>query len=168
MVNYLSTPVGTTSQMVTKVGLGVPLPLMAPATTTWALPFAAYYIFLQNRIVYHRLTTETYMGDKSDSTQGTKDPLYVANRAQLNFVENVPLALAIALLAELNGANRTYINYALGTLLALRISHSELGLMIQGSQGPGRTLGFYGTQAVLVSLAGYTAYLIKDFWQIAA
>lgn len=47
-----------------------------------------------------------YMGDKSDSTQGTKDPLYVANRAQLNFVENVPLALAIALLAELNGANR--------------------------------------------------------------
>lgn len=60
MVNYLSTPVGTTPQMVTKVGLRLPLPLMAPATATWALPFAAYYIFLQNRIVYHRLTTETY------------------------------------------------------------------------------------------------------------
>jgi uncharacterized membrane protein YecN with MAPEG domain len=46
------------------------------------------------------------MGDKSDSAQGTKDPLYVATRAQVNFAENVPLVLAVALLAELNGANR--------------------------------------------------------------
>jgi uncharacterized membrane protein YecN with MAPEG domain len=46
------------------------------------------------------------MGDKSDSTQGNSDPLYVASRAQLNFAENVPLVLAVALLAELNGANR--------------------------------------------------------------
>ncbi|RYF32846.1 MAG: MAPEG family protein [Cytophagaceae bacterium] len=46
------------------------------------------------------------MGDSTDSTQGTKDPLYVASRAQLNFAENVPLVLAVALLAELNGANR--------------------------------------------------------------
>lgn len=49
------------------------------------------------------------MGDTSDQSQGTKNPLYVATRAQLNFAENVPLALAIALLAELNGANR-YVN----------------------------------------------------------
>lgn len=47
--------------MATKVGLGVPMPLLAPATATWAAPFAAYYIFLQNRIVYHRLSTETYV-----------------------------------------------------------------------------------------------------------
>ena len=46
------------------------------------------------------------MGDKSDDSKGTSDPLYVATRAQLNFAENVPLALGIALLAELNGANR--------------------------------------------------------------
>ena len=46
------------------------------------------------------------MGDTSDSSKGTKDPLYVANRSQLNFAENVPLVLGIALLAELNGANR--------------------------------------------------------------
>lgn len=47
------------------------------------------------------------MGDSIDPEQGTKDPLYVATRAQLNFQENVPLALAIAMLAELNGANRS-------------------------------------------------------------
>jgi uncharacterized membrane protein YecN with MAPEG domain len=46
------------------------------------------------------------MGDKTDSTKGNDDPLYVASRAQLNFSENVPLVLAVALLAELNGANR--------------------------------------------------------------
>ena len=46
------------------------------------------------------------MGHESDKTKGAKDPLYVASRAQANFSENVPLVLAVALLAELNGANR--------------------------------------------------------------
>ncbi|KAF1362481.1 hypothetical protein EJ07DRAFT_153385 [Lizonia empirigonia] len=115
--------------MATKIGLGVSMPLLAPATAIWAAPFAAYYVFLQNRIVYHRLKSSTYMGDSSDKTQGVKDPLYVATRAQLNFAENVPLALAIALLAELNGANR----------------HVEAGLM-KDSKGAGRIVGYYGTQ----------------------
>ncbi|KAH7401441.1 MAPEG family-domain-containing protein [Pyrenochaeta sp. MPI-SDFR-AT-0127] len=163
MVNYLSTPI---SSMPTKVGLGVAMPLLAPATATWALPFASYYIFLQSRIVYQRLSTRTYMGDTTDSTQGTKNPLYVATRAQLNFVEHVPFILVVALLAELNGAKRSYINYALGTLLALRIGHVEIGLMMQDALGPGRILGYYGTQTILATLAGYTAYLVKDFWQI--
>jgi len=46
------------------------------------------------------------MGDTTDSTNGTTDPLYVRTRCQLNFIENVPFALLISLLAELNGANR--------------------------------------------------------------
>ncbi|KAG9197271.1 hypothetical protein G6514_001910 [Epicoccum nigrum] len=154
--------------MTTKIGLSVPMPLLAPATATWALPFAAYYVFLQNRIAYHRITSKTYMGESIDPSQGTKDKMYVANRAQMNFAENVPLALVIAGLAELNGANRTYLNWALGTLFALRISHAELGLMLKDSMGPGRILGYYGTQGLLLTLAGYTAYLVKDFLQIAA
>jgi uncharacterized membrane protein YecN with MAPEG domain len=123
-----------------------------------------------------------YMGD--NSAKGTQDPLYVASRAQLNFAENVPLVLAVALLAELNGANRygiseghyvtchvdhtsrTYINSALGTLLALRVGHAEFGLLAAESKGVGRIIGFYGTQTILASLAGYTAYLIKSYWQI--
>lgn len=61
MVNYISTPVGEpVRRMATKVGLGVPMPLLAPATGTWALPFAAYYIYLQNRIVLQRLSTKTW------------------------------------------------------------------------------------------------------------
>jgi len=168
MVNYLSTPLATpsTAIMATKIGLGVPLPLMAPATATWAAPFAVYYLFLQNRVTYHRISSETYVGDATDSTKGSKDALYVASRAQLNFAENVPLVLVVALLAELNGARRSYISYALGGLFALRVAHAELGLMTQDAIGAGRPVGFFGTQAVLLGLSSYAAYLIKDYWLI--
>jgi uncharacterized membrane protein YecN with MAPEG domain len=44
------------------------------------------------------------MGDNSE--HGTTDPLYIATRCQLNFIENVPLVLLLGVLAELNGANR--------------------------------------------------------------
>jgi uncharacterized membrane protein YecN with MAPEG domain len=47
-----------------------------------------------------------YMGDITDPSKGTTDPLYVSTRAQLNFIENVPFALLISMLAELNGADR--------------------------------------------------------------
>ncbi|KAH8727226.1 MAPEG family-domain-containing protein [Phaeosphaeriaceae sp. PMI808] len=163
MVNYLSTPIEPIHNMATRVGLGVPL-RMTPATATWALPFAAYYIFLQDRVVFQRFSSKTVVGDTSDTNKGAKDPLYLAARAQGNFSENVPLVLAIALLAELNGANRTFINSALGTLFALRIGHAEFGLLAKDALGRGRPIGFLGTQAVLASLAGYTAYLIKDYW----
>ncbi|KAF2871015.1 membrane-associated, eicosanoid/glutathione metabolism protein [Massariosphaeria phaeospora] len=146
------------------LGLGVPVPLLAPATATWAAPFAAYYLFLQGRIVYHRLTTKTGLGHQIDAANGNTDPLYIANRCQVNFVENVPIALIIALLAELNGANRTYINTGLGVLFALRVSHAELGLTIQNGLGLGRLVGFYGTQAFIAGFASYAAYLVKDYW----
>ncbi|KAF2685899.1 hypothetical protein K458DRAFT_299560 [Lentithecium fluviatile CBS 122367] len=133
------------------------------ATATWAAPFATYYLFLQNRIVFHRLSNKKYIGDTTDPSKGTTDPLYVSTRAQLSFIENVPFAMLLALLVELNGAERKYINYALGTLLALRISHVELGLMAKDNLGKGRILGYYGTQVIMASLAGYTAYLVSNY-----
>jgi hypothetical protein len=68
--------------------------------------------------------------------------------------------------AMLTVRQRKYIQYALGTLFALRVSHAELGLMRQDGKGVGRILGYYGTQTVLAALAGYTAYLVKGYWQI--
>lgn len=50
--------------------------------------------------------TTRFMGDTTDASKGTADPLYVSTRAQLNFIENVPFALLISMLAELNGADR--------------------------------------------------------------
>ncbi|ORY12707.1 membrane-associated, eicosanoid/glutathione metabolism protein [Clohesyomyces aquaticus] len=147
--------------MATKIGLGVPLPMLAPATATWAAPFAAYYVFLQNRVVYQRLSNKCYLGDNSE--KGNKDPLYICNRAQLNFIENVPLALIVAFLAELNGANRKYINWGLGALFAFRVSHAELGMVMAKGFGYGRAVGYYGTEVVVAGFAGYLAYLVKGY-----
>lgn len=60
---------------------------------------------------------------KKEEAGPEKDPLFLASRAHANFVENVPLALVLSLLAELNGGNRKVLNYALGTLFVLRIAH---------------------------------------------
>lgn len=139
--------------------------------------------------VVHAKYIDRYMGDTTDSSQGTKDVLYVASRCQVNFIENVPIALVLALLAELNGADRyglprcplhpycermhsdmtncrKYINLGLGALFALRVSHAEFGMMLKDSAGWGRPLGYYGTQGVLAALTGYLSYLVKDYWQI--
>jgi hypothetical protein len=65
-----------------------------------------------------------------------------------------------------NHKPRTFISSTLGALFAFRIGHAEFGLMAQDSIGLGRIVGYYGTQTVLASLAGYTAYLIRGYWQI--
>jgi hypothetical protein len=62
--------------------------------------------------------------------------------------------------------HRKYIQYALGALLACRVSHVELGLMRHDGLGAGRIVGYYGTQTILAALAGYTAYLVKGYWQL--
>ncbi|PSN62484.1 hypothetical protein BS50DRAFT_577390 [Corynespora cassiicola Philippines] len=146
--------------MATHLGLGPSLPF-APATGTWAAPFAVYWIFLQSRITYLRVSSGTVLGDRIDASKGEKDPLYLANRSLVNFSENVPLALSLGLLAELNGGSRKWIGYGLGALFALRISHAEFGLM-RGGLGVGRILGFYGTQIVMLGLGVYGGLLVKE------
>ena len=82
----------------------------------------------------------------------------------MNFVENVPIAFILTALAELNGANRTYLNYAMAALLAVRIGHVELGLRAKNTMGPGRAMGIFGTQVFLAGMAVYTGYLVKGYW----
>lgn len=76
----------------------------------------------------------------------------------------MPLALLLAGVAELNGANRRALNVALGALLALRILHVEFGLKAPGNNGFGRALGFLGTEGYLAGMAGYATYLVKGYW----
>lgn len=82
----------------------------------------------------------------------------------MNFLENVPYAFVLTAIAELNGGNRTLLNYAMGILLAIRIGHVELGMRSKDTLGPGRPLGQFGTQALLAGLAAYGSYLIKGYW----
>lgn len=82
----------------------------------------------------------------------------------MNFAENVPLALLLAAVVELNGGSRKLLTAGLSVLLVSRILHAELGLMAKNSAGPGRTIGHVGTMGTIVGLAGYAAYLVKGYW----
>lgn len=97
-------------------------------------------------------------------TSAKDDQLQIDIRAHGNFLENVPLALTLAAIAELNGANRRVLNAALAALFAFRIMHVELGLKVEGAMGRGRALGFFGTQAFLTGIAGYSIWLVKGYW----
>ncbi|KAJ4420659.1 hypothetical protein N0V82_004224 [Gnomoniopsis sp. IMI 355080] len=151
---------------------------LLPVTGAFALPFTAYFLYLSGRCVQYRLRDEHWIGDdssKKDSdspsgksvvaTQGDKyNDLLVSTRAHANFAENVPLAFILAALAELNGANRKVLTGAMTILFALRVLHADFGLIRPGSMAVGRPVGYFGTAGVLGALAGYSAWLAKDFW----
>ena len=137
---------------------------------TWAAPFTAYLVFLSGRVTYTRVKNERWLGEKlnqdvtdKDTSDGS-DPLELYSRCHVNFVENVPIAFLLAGIAELNGANRTVLNYALGTLLVLRVAHAEFGLRGKKALGVGRPIGFFGTLGWLAGAASYSIYLVKGYW----
>ena len=109
------------------------------------------------------------MGDRFESgdaatSNDNPDPLYLDTRAHANFLENVPLGLTLAAIAEVNGANRKALNYALAAFLVLRIIHVEIGMKGKDTVGFGRPVGFFGSQGFLAGMAAYSAYLVKGYW----
>ncbi|PWW74983.1 hypothetical protein C7212DRAFT_205407, partial [Tuber magnatum] len=136
------------------------------AAATWTLPFGAYLLLLSTRVALVRHRTKTYIGDHMPRGEDLQnpDPLFVAGRCLGNYLETVPMAMILAVLAELNGGNRRLVNYALGALLMGKVVQIELGLMRKGTQGGGRVAGFLASQGILAGMAGYCAYLVRDYW----
>lgn len=132
-----------------------------PITGAFALPLSIYYIFLQIRVTMARIKTQTSLAQSSKSSAGQdgNDPLLAACRAQANFAENVPLALILAGLVEINGGDGTILCAALVSLTMGRVMHGEFGLMSKGAGGIGRPIGFFSTIIVIVGLACYGAWL---------
>lgn len=116
-------------------------------------------VYLSNKVVYDRLQSKKFIGEQSDPASD----LQVDSRAHLNFLENVPLAFTLSAIAELNGANRKVLNYAMGAFLALRVLH-VVGIKAEGNSGLGRPVGYYGSQGFLAGMAAYSAYLVKGYW----
>ncbi|KAK2033548.1 hypothetical protein LX32DRAFT_725119 [Colletotrichum zoysiae] len=147
------------------------VPRLLPVTGTFALPFTMYYAFLSLRVVGQRLKDEYYLGENSsgagadDRERREANKLYLASRSHANFCENVPLAFVLATAAELNGGNRRVLAWLLGGFLALRVLHAEVGIMRPGGMGRGRPVGYFGTIGVIGTLAGYAAYLAKQYWE---
>ena len=145
-------------------------------TSLYALPFALINGFLVANTLFARATTKTYFGlrrsqpptdanptdaSKSKRLSGKSpitdfDPLEVAWRTHQNFLENVPLALIFAAFVELQGGNKARLGAVLMGLLGLRVSHA-VGLMTNWQQA--RALGFFGSFASVVGLAGWASWL---------
>ena len=108
--------------------------------------------------------TDSVVKDKSASTQSGFDPLLLLTRCHANFIENVPLCFTLAGIAELNGGNRTYLNYAMAALLVFRVCHVEIGLKRPKARGIGRPIGYFGTSFWQVFMSMYCAYLAKGYY----
>ncbi|KAF2760373.1 hypothetical protein EJ05DRAFT_484108 [Pseudovirgaria hyperparasitica] len=144
---------------------------LLPVTATWSLPFTLYSLLLSGRVVKIRVDNEQWSGDRlqsipisSSSASLQSDPLHQCISAHRNFLENVPYALILAGLAEINGADKKYPSMAMATLFALRIAHSEAGLLGKDAIANGRPVGYFGTQAWLAGVAAYSAYLVRGYW----
>ncbi|KAK5676318.1 hypothetical protein LTS10_011130 [Elasticomyces elasticus] len=122
--------------------------MLLPITSSFALPFSIYHLFLQVRVTFTRMALQKSLETSSKPSSGNNDdPLLAAFRSQGNFCENVPLALILAGAVELN-------------------AHAEFGLMVKGYGGIGRPIGFFGTAGVILGLAGYGAWLVREYWSL--
>lgn len=139
------------------------MPKLLPITGTFAPFFASYFSLLSWRVVSQRLQTNKHLGT-SETAAGGPDDLTVASRCHANFVENVPFALLLGVIVELNGGNRKILSGGLSALLAFRILHAEFGLRAKNATGFGRGIGHAGTISYLLGFAGYAGYLVKGYW----
>jgi len=128
-------------------------------------------------VVRARFANNVYIGDSkatgtpfpgsskssSSSSDTNADPMYVAHRVHANFIENVPLALTLAAIVELNGGNRRTLITVLSVMTAARISHA-LGLGMGAQSNNFRSFGYFGSLGALTYLSGWAGYLVKGYW----
>lgn len=125
-------------------------------TKNSAIPLVLGGALLSFNVVKQRIDLNTFQGDKAISKDGkeaagvlqpdgnTYDPLLMATRVHANLMENMPITLVLAALAEINGADRKKLTYALAAFSLIRLSH-VIGL--NGNNQPARAVGrFSGKQ----------------------
>lgn len=125
--------------------------MLLPTTAVYAVVLFVIFAVLSARagLMRGRTGISVFYGDNLE--------LAAAMRRHANFVENVPLALALMAIAELNGANTTLL-HVLGVVLVLaRIAH-PIGLQHDNIAHPLRALGAGATMLVLAVLAGTVAW----------
>lgn len=120
----------------TALGLGKVLPV----TGSFAIPLVLTSSILSFNVVKTRIDLNTWQGDKTITKDGkagagikqpdgnTYDPLLMATRVHANLMENLPLTLVLAALAELNGADRKKLTAVLAAFSVIRVSHA-VGLL---------------------------------------
>ena len=116
-----------------------------PVTALYAGICALLSVLLANSVLYVRLR-----GGQRPEGQG--DAML---RVQANFVENVPLALVLLLVAELGGLEAGAVHVFGASLVVLRLLHAWGLGTYEGANYP-RLIGAQGT-FLLLSVLGVTA-----------
>jgi len=112
-----------------------------PITALYAGLCGVFAVLLANHVLYVRLRT---------ATQPKWRPEAVL-RVQANFVENVPLALVLLLLMELNGAPDPVVHVFGMSLIVLRLLHAWGLSRNEGANYP-RLIGAQGTFLLLSAM----------------
>ena len=114
-----------------------------PITALYAGLLALVGVVLQQLVGRERMRTEISIGDGGDPQ------VLAAMRRQANFVEQVPLALILLALLELNGASAAWVHALGAILLVARIVH-PFGIDASNMRYPTRAIGAIGTLGMVV------------------
>ena len=120
--------------------------MAAPVTALYAALSGILLIVLAALVVRARWATRTALGTGADPRMER------AVRVHANFVEYVPLALLLLLLAEVNGVAAGALHAAGIVLLASRVLHAW-GLSRHSARSFGRFWGTLGTWVTILALA---------------
>lgn len=118
----------------------------APITSIYAALCGILMIALAMRVSLARRRFRVGIGS------GGHEPLERAIRVHANFIEFVPLALILMLLAELGGVTGWLMHVFGITLVVSRLLHAW-GLTQSGGESFGRMYGSLGTWALILVLA---------------
>ena len=115
-------------------------------TAPYAVVLTVILVILTQLVIRARGKTTIALGDEGD------DRLLEASRRQMNFVENVPMALILMLLAEAGGASALMLNIAGIVLVLARLIH-PFGISVSTPAHPLRIAGAVATTAVQLGLS---------------
>ncbi|MBT4160414.1 MAG: glutathione S-transferase [Gammaproteobacteria bacterium] len=115
---------------------------LIPVTALYAGLHGLMAVVLANFVLYVRLRTGKVPAWQPDA----------ALRVQANFIENVPLALVLLLVLEIQGMSEVALHACGGTLFVLRLLHA-FGLgTYEGANYP-RLIGAQGTFVLMAVMA---------------
>ena len=123
-------------------------------TALYASALTIIVFVLAQLVIRARGKTKIMLGDVGDPR------LLEASRRQMNFVENVPMALILMMLAEASGTPAMWLHIAGGVLVVARLAH-PFGISVARPAHPLRIGGAVSTGAVQLGLV--IAVLMNHF-----
>ena len=122
--------------------------LSAPTSSLYIGLHGLFAVFLANFVLYIRLRSDKVPDWQPDAVL----------RVQANFVENVPLALLLLLLIEVQGAPSEFVHMFGAGLFLCRLMHAY-GLGTKEGANYPRLIGAQGT-FLLISVMGFMSIII--------